>query len=61
MGSAPAQVIVHGQDDVCLRGRGFFQQQTAGIHDHPRRTETALEGIMFDEGFLDGVKLPVPG
>jgi hypothetical protein len=59
MCSTAAQVIIHTLDDFRLRRLGFFQKQTIGVQDHPRGTETALESVLFDEGFLERVEAPI--
>jgi hypothetical protein len=59
--SAPAEVVVHGFDDLLAAGAWIFQEKAVGREDHPRRAEPALQGIVLDEGRLKRVQGAVSG
>ena len=57
VGAAAADVAGDGVAHVGFRGMGILLEQRGAAHDHTRRTETALHGIMTDEGSLHGMQL----
>jgi hypothetical protein len=58
---ATAQVIVHTLDNLGFRCPRFLEEQAVGIQDHAGGAEAALEGVVFDESFLDGMKSSIDG
>jgi hypothetical protein len=60
MGSTTAEMIVHALDDFCLCGLVFLQQKTVCVHNHPRGTKAALQGVVVHEGFLERVEFSIP-
>ena len=43
--------------NILERGGGFTAEQGRAAHDHPRRAEAALHGVVIDERLLNGVEL----
>ena len=54
---AAAEITRQGLLDGLHIGIGIRIQQGLGGHDHPRRTETALDGAGQDESLLDEVRI----
>ena len=55
IGSAAADVALHGLVDVFVAGLGFFGEQRGGLHDLATLAVAALGDIAFAPGFLNGV------
>ena len=58
---AAAQVAFHALDDLLPGGLGIAIQEAVGAEDHARRAESALEGIVLDEGLLKRMQVAVLG
>jgi hypothetical protein len=58
---ATAQVVIHTLDNLGFRCPRFLKEQAVDIQDHAGGAEAALEGIVFDEGFLNGMKSSTDG
>jgi hypothetical protein len=53
VGSAPAQVAIHGLDYLFISWSRILVQQCIGIHDHAGGAVAALEGTLIEKGLLD--------
>src|SRR6187397_1451553 len=53
---AAAQVAADALADLRVRGVRVLADQPRGLHDHPRRTEAALEAVLVPEGLLERVE-----
>ncbi len=61
MGRTPAQILVHGFDDLAPRHFRVLEQQTIGGHDHAGSAETALKCPIFSESSLQRMERSVLG
>src|SRR5208283_3142192 len=57
--AASTQVLFHALNDVRFGQNGLFQQQTVSGKDHAGSAIAALKCVMFDKGFLKGMKAPI--
>ena len=57
IGAAAADIAGNGVAHIGFCGMGIILEQRGAAHDHTRRTETALHGIMADKGGLHGMQL----
>ena len=56
--AATADVARQGIFDFFVgRVRGFIQERPLAARDHARRAKTALGGVLFVKGLLDGIQL----
>src|SRR5512138_1851359 len=55
--SAAADVAIQPLDDIAVGWRGLLRQEFERAHDHARRARAALESILNQESFLNGMKL----
>src|SRR3989304_3123183 len=58
---APAQVARDPQADFFFRWVGVCLEEMLSTHQHPRRAKTALQPVVFPEGFLERAELTVLG
>src|SRR5712692_4028675 len=58
---AAAQVAVESVPDLFLGGLWIALEQLPGGHDHARRAETALQGMLVPESLLDGMQMAIGG
>jgi hypothetical protein len=61
LGAAPAQVIIHTTYNFRFTGLRVRPEEAISGHDHAGCAKSALEGIMFDECLLEGMKYSIPG
>ena len=61
IGAAAAKVAGDGVAHIGFSGMRILLEQRGAAHDHARSAETALHGIMADEGSLHGMQLLIGG
>src|ERR1700682_5517651 len=58
---APAKVALERLTDLLLARRGVLVQEADDRHDHPGRTEAALQSVLLVERLLNRMELTVSG
>src|SRR4051812_39022040 len=59
VGTATADVALHGANDLIARWMRILPQQAHGRHDHAGRTVRTLEHVDVETGLLNGVQLAI--
>ena len=54
------EIARNGRPDLPLRWVGVSPEQGGGAHNHPRSTETTLDGPLADECLLQGIERTSP-
>jgi len=57
--AAAAEIFIHSRDHLFAGGIGIPVQKVVGREDHAWCTEAALQGIVCDEGLLQGMQVAV--
>ena len=55
--AAAAKVIGQMRADILIRGITQAMEQALSRHNHPGRAETALSGLLFEKGLLQGMQV----
>jgi hypothetical protein len=59
MSPAPAEIILHPENDVFSSWTRIFQKKAVGIQNHSWGAKSTLERIMLDKSLLNRMKISI--